>query len=431
MDLLSFPDEILQEIFTYCKVQPLMQVCKKFDEVISASPRLMKKLKLFVRIHSKNLTEIVASDKKYQSVCIGNDLPMNRLDHHNEDAVLCILARFIIKSLKVSSLLIETETFLKCLKLVRSLRILEINYLSLSGPINEPSSFVCNTNTSLKHLIFRKSSPEFLSLLKYPSLQKLTYWGVDYQELMKFLGHHEDISFIKIGISDLNEDLLSFLCHEMCNLRKLDIWSLRSNVTSAMRIRSTTVEQLTIDNSGTETPFDINLAGIFNNLKTLDVCHEDNLQAATMVRLQEFLPKLESLAILNCGGDFFNQIQFPKMKKLKLRKSGNYSANEWSLLAQRNPSVENIVIKETTDDEFHEQYDELFRTICTVFTSLKHLEINLDNIRLGQQTFDFIADAAFPKNIKFLQITQPVDPLNSFDVPLNLNVGFQLIINKN
>jgi hypothetical protein len=153
------------------------------------------------------------------------------------------------------------------------------------------------------------------------------------------------------------------------------------------------------------------------------------LEASNVIQLQQQAPNLESLIITNCSGDYFNNLRFRNLKHLKLTDA-NFSVEEWTRFADRNPLIEKVVVK----DEYIN--NEIFRIICLEFRNLKHLELNYDPQKLTIEILDFIFDSNFPSNIRILKIAQRVSSADDFFTlsdehkkALNANLGFQCNFN--
>lgn len=423
MDYLSkLPEELLEQIFSYCKVLPLFSVCKKFEKLISESPLLMRKLEL---MFSKTPRQILESKRKYQSVqfCF---------DYHMDASTLEVLQAFPFKSLQLLRCIIDADLFRKCLLSVPSLESLSVFTTMLKRKECVPSMDMPEM-PRLKTVNFRNSDIAFYDFLKNAPIVKVsTAPAAQYSAsaTTKFLEDHPTITtVVPILFRNIDDDLLICLAQKMKNLKKLYIQDCSlepSEHIKSMGLSNTSVQSLAILVNVQALSF---VVSIFKNVKSLEIETNQSLEPAIIAQLQNILPQLESLSIEDCFGDYINNLSWRNLKSLKLN-DGAYTAIEWSLFSTRHPFIEKIVL---TDESMT---DDVFRTICLEFKRLSHFEMCYDPQRLTSQIFDFICDRGFPRNIRRIKITQRnhggasfLELTDAHKEAINENSGFQLIFN--
>jgi hypothetical protein len=200
-----------------------------------------------------------------------------------------------------------------------------------------------------------------------------------------------------------------------------------------LELLNTSVEYLNIcgfpENEGDHNADYFTVVSFFKSLKTIEIEMNNHLETDLLLLLHPILSRLESLIITFCSGEYFNTLALPSLKALQLT-DGTPTVASWVHFAQRNPSIESLIIKDESITS------EVFRTICTEFRSLKHLEINYDPQRLTNEILGYIFSPDFPTNIRSLKITQRASPSERFLVPttaqlrtLDMNPGLKCIFN--
>jgi F-box-like len=428
MDYLSkLPNEILLDLFEYCRVLPLFLVCKKFNQVISNSPALMRKISLVISEKISSST-LVKSERSHQAAYF-------KFNYKITDDCLEILTEFSgIKSLELMRCIVPADVFLKMLKALPNLETMSI-YTTYLKNKEHLKSFEAPRLTKLKRLNFRNSDEKFLDFLRNSSLKSL-YIGYPAQYSTKIL-----VDFLKLqrklrtieylSVASVDDSLMNLIAQDMPNLEKLHIEcdKLDMSLIGGLELSNSSVLSLNLYGDFSQAA-DINVVlNFFKNLKVLEIEMNNKLEPANILQLQQLTPKVASLFITHCSGDYFDSIQLRNLKQLKLTDA-SFSADEWSRLSTRNPSIEKIVIKDESIT------DEVFRIICLEFRNLKHLEMFYDPQRLTPEILDFVCDTNFPPNIRFLKITQRSAPTENFLAlsddhkrALNSNLGFRTIFN--
>lgn len=342
--------------------------------------------------------------RKHQKVCF-------KFNYKITENFLSDLRNFDIKSLEMIRCIVEANIFVKMLESFPQLESLAI-YTTFIKSFDEVKrdQLELPQMRKLKKLNMRSSDSGFLYLLQNAALENL--WLIPNQEILwlstkSFLNSHRNLEVIEyLRVLSVDVVLLTILTQDLKQLRRLHIDAdcVQMSLVRGLRLQNTSVEHLTICNSTTE-PGDYNfLLSIFKNVKTVAIEIKLDLHQANVVQMQQQWPKLESLIISLCAGDFFDYIQFDRLKFLKLNNV-NCSADEWTRFARRNPSIEKILLKDETS-----MTNESFMTICTEFRNLKHFGVYYVPERLTLDILDFICDPLFPPNIKCLNILQLAKP---------------------
>lgn len=426
MDFLTkLPNELIIEIFEYCKVLPLTLVCKKFNEVIGNSTTLMRKVSLTVSEKSDGKT-LSSSRRKHQSVSF-------KFNYKISESFVNVLDSYEIKSLELLRCIVTWNVFLKLLKATPELESLSI-FTTFLKNVEEMSSFEPPQLTKLKKLNMRNSAPKYLNFLTKAPLEKvlLVIDERTNESTIDFLKQHPSIkAFDYFHVNVIEDTLFTVLIQETKSLDRLHLEAdcVDMSCVRDLNVRNTTVKHLNICNT-TKMPNDYNrLLEFFKNVKSVEIEMNTALEAGHIVQLQQQWPELESLSITHCRGDYFSYVQFNSLKELVLT-DGAYSTDEWSRFASRNQTIEKIIIKDESTS------DDIFRTLCNEFRHLKHLEINYDPERLTSDVMNFICDPLFPSNIRFLKIVQRSWPDTSFLViteqhkqVLNNKLGFHFCLN--
>lgn len=426
MDFVSkLPDEILLEVFEYCKLLPLLLVCKKFNEIIKDTPKLMKKVKLIIS-EKASAGELVKSERQHQSVYFKFNYKIN-------ETCLKLFEAFNIKSLELVRCIIDAQLFLKMLELLPHLESLSIFTTYLK---NKDMELLPPHLRALKSLNIRNSDIGFLKFLTNSSIKKLSFvLGGQYpaDEVIAFFKTQHKIETIEyLHIAGINDCIMTIIVQELKHLQKLYLEAdgLNMNLIRNLELRNTSLECLNMTGDP-KLPGDFNIiVSFFKVLKSLEIELNNILDPANLIQLQQQAPRLESLHIKLCFGEYFNHIQFRNLKLLKLTGNVAHTPDEWTRLASRCPLLECIVVKDESIT------NDVFRAICLEFRNLKHFEMTYDPQSLTQEIFDFICDRAFPCNIRFLKIVQPsysgielLELTNANKEALQQNSGFKFIFN--
>lgn len=201
----------------------------------------------------------------------------------------------------------------------------------------------------------------------------------------------------------INGKNLSTIVREMKNLKtlclNLDTLDIKSIGSSGLsKVSNSTVTKLTLySNSDVKGNFR-SVLNIFKGVKNLELYEVDN--SASFI--QPFASKLESLTVASaCDIRHLHLLQFPNLKRLTIGEYNIPKTDSWQVLASRSPLVTTLIITDssiiTTD---------MFAVICKVFKHLQHFETLYRPDRLTSKIIDFICDSEFPRNIRFLKITQ-------------------------
>lgn len=420
----SLPNEILVEVFEYCKLLPLSLVCRKFNEVISCSPTLMRKISLVISEKTPALKP-AQSERSHRAIYFKFNYKIN-------ESCLEILTTFSeIKSLELMRCIVKADLFLQMLKLLPNLEMLSI-YTTYLRNAEEIKDFEPPELKKLKRLNFRTSDEKFLKCLHKSSLESL-YIGYPAQYSMKtlldFLQTQSNIKAIEyLNVACVDASLMTLITQDLPRLENLHLESdkLDMNLIGSLELFNTSVKFLNLYGNFSHAADSNVVLSFFKSLEVLEIEMNNMLEPAIV---QQFSPKLQSLSIILCSGDFFNAIQLNSLKRLKL-SDGSFTADEWSRFAVRNPSVESIVIKDESIT------NEIFRHICLEFRNLKHLELFYDPQRLTQQIIDFICAESFPRNIQSIRISQRNSSAGSFFTlsdehkkEIDTNLGFRAIFN--
>lgn len=428
MDLINnLPNEILIEIFEYCKVLPLTLVCKKFDNIISSSSQLMRSLSLVIKDKPAYSDLLVKSVRNHQSVSFKFNYKIN------EDC-LQIFEKFKeVKSLDLTRSIVSAEDFRKILSLLPKLEKLSIYSSHMKNKdhleLTEPPKL-----KSLKSLNFRNSDVAFLHSLRRSSIETI-FAALPVTDLQNtfpsFLRSQTRLKNIEY-LSTLGGDgtLISVITQELPCLESVHINANELNSAAVRNLELTNSSVRHLNFSGTtETAASFHqIVNIFKNLISLEIEMSLLLEnAEVVIQLQQQRPNLERLHLTQCSGDFFNRIHFRCLKDLRLT-DGGYATDDWLRFASRNPSIEILAIRDES------MTNEVFRIISLEFRHLRHFEMFFDPQRLTPEILDFIFDPAFPSNIRSLKITQRARSGETFftltdqhKAVLNERLGFNCI----
>lgn len=384
MDNLSnLPNEVLEEIFQHCQLLPLLLVSKKFNEVISGSPRLMSKFRLIFSDKSDPL-EIVKSNRKYQGVSFNFNFKIN-------EGCLQVFNKFSIKTLRFVRSIIDARLFYSCLESLPELETLFIRATYLKNKEN----FCLNEAPlllKLKNFNFANSDVGFLHYLQNAPIEKFVSSAAAHypsSSIPNFLREHPSITMVDISVGNkLSADLLTCLSRQMTNLKQLNIHcGISEEELRGLELINTTVQHLIVY-SESEANSLIFIVGIFKNIKIFEL-QSITLNQEKLLQLPQQLPDITSFTVTDCSGDYFNYIDFRNLKELRLGEGG-HSDEEWRRLAMRNADIEKIVISDESITSA------IFRTICLEFRKLKHFEMFYDPQRLEVDILDFVCSWNLP-----------------------------------
>lgn len=390
----KLPNEILIDIFEFCRLLPLSLVCKKFAEVIGSSPALLKKINLVIseKISFSNLKN---AERKYNAVYFKFNYKINA-------DCLDVFHKFKgIKSLEFTRCIIQANLFLKILEVLPNLESLSIfsTFLLNKSDLEE---FEPPQLTNLKRLSLRNSEETFLEYLHNSSLKSL-YIGFSSRYSAKtienFLQTQSKVKVIEyLSVPLFDDSLMKIILQDMNNLEKLHLEcdKIDMNLVGNLNLSNNSVKSLNLygnfPNAG-----DINIIlNFFKNLLNLEIEMNNKLEPANILQLPS---SLQSLSIAHCSGDYFNSISLRNLKKYQTTDA-NFTAEEWSRFASRNPAIEFLAIKDESTS------NEIFTEICLNFPFLNRLELFYDPERLTPEIQDFISSENFPRNIKTLKLKQ-------------------------
>lgn len=406
---------------------PLTLVCKKFNDVISNSPKLMQKLHLIINEKSK-LNKMKKSIRVYRALDI-------KFHYKLDEGYAEIAKQFTkIKSLELTRCIIPVRVFEKLLRSLPNLEELSI-YTTFLQDKNQDHNIKKSKLNKLKTLNFRNTDEMFLSFLSdAPSLCSLNisfHQNYPPDKVLEFIKAHSNIQAIEnISLSSIDSSFMTFVISGMNRLEKVafEMGKLNMDQIRTLEIFNYSIKHLNLyGDASTESGFN-DLLNFFRNLRSIEIEMNTNLNASCIAQLRRIAPELESLIIIRCIGDYFININQPKLRLLKLT-DGNFSINEWRQLAVQNSTIETLIIKDEA------LTDDTFRTICLDFHDLKCIEVLYDPQRLTNQTIDFISSLDFPRNIRCVKINQRSYSLQSFfnisdeqKLLLEMNPGFRLIL---
>lgn len=417
MDYLSkLPSEVLIEIFQYGQVSYLFLVCKKFNEVISKTPSLMKKMNLLIS-DKTDTTELMKSDRNHQGILF-------KFNYKITDSCIELLNTFRgIKSLEFMRCIVPAKLFLEMLAALPSLETISL-YTTFLKDVELLVTLKAPNMNKLKNLNFRNSSDKFLIILSGSHLERISVsFSSQYTPriLNEFLQAQRKVrNMLSISVPSIDDSIFTNIM-KMTSLKKLNLLIDQLHMDSIRSLELTNTSVTTLNLFGDTNPirdFRSILSG-FKSLKHLEI--EMNTLAESLGYIQQFAPDIESLAITHCSGVHVDTLRLHNLKCLSL-VDGNYSGDQWIRLAKQIPFLEKLVIKDESIT------DETFRIICYKFHNLQHLESFYDPQRLSIGILNNICDASFPSNIRFLKITQLVKSNVDF---LILNDEHKMILNAN
>lgn len=416
MDYLSkLPSEVLIEIFQYGQVSYLFLVCKKFNEVISKTPSLVKKVNLLIT-DKTDTSELMKSDRNHQGILF-------KFNYKITDSCIELLKTFRgIKSLEFMRCIVPAKLFLEMLAALPSLETISL-YTTYLKDVEQMVTLKAPNTIKLKNLNFRNSSDKFLIILSGAFLERISVsFSSQYTPriLNDFLKSQGKIgNMLSISVPTIDDSIFTNIM-EM-SLRKLNLSIDQLKMDSIRSLELTNKSVTTLNLCGDTNPvvdFPFILSG-FKNIKHLEI--EMNTLAESPGYIQQFAPNIESLTITHCSGVQFHTLRLNNLKRLTL-EDGNYSGDQWIRLARQNPFLKKLVIKDESIT------DETFRIICNEFRNLQHFESFYDPQRLSSEILNNVCGESFPSNIRFLKITQLVKSNVDF---LILNDEHKMILNAN
>lgn len=390
----KLPNEILIEIFECCRLLPLTLVCQKFAEVIGNSPALMKKVILVIS-EKISVPNLLNAERKYIAVYF-------KFNYKIKTDCLKLFHKFNgIKSLEFTRCIIQADLFLKILEVLPDLESLSIYSTFLSNK-SDLEQFEPPQMMRLNRLSLRNSEETFLEYLYNSSLKSL-YIGFSSRYSTKtienFLQTQSKVKVIEyLSVPSFDDSLMKVILQDMKNLEKLHLAcdKIDMNLVGNLNLTNYSVKSLNLYGNFPNA-CDINIIlNFFKNLLNLEIEMNNMLEPANILQMPS---SLQSLSIAHCSGDYFNAISIRNLKKLQLTDA-NFTAEEWSRFASRNPAIEFIAIKDESTS------NEIFTGICLNFPFLNRFEISYDPERLTPDIQDFISSENFPQNIKTLKLTQ-------------------------
>lgn len=402
-NITSLPNEILVKIFGHCKVLPLTLVSKQFNDIISNTPSLMKKFHLLITERSKNL-EIAQSKRKHQKVLI-------KFNYKIDSSILEVLKTFKdqLKNLELMRCILTEDLFVQIMESLPNLETLSIytTYLKSNLLLCEDVMKPLECMRHLKILNFRNSDQKFLYLLKKSNPISTINISLPHQYpcnvVTDFLEDHQDVEIIEnLMVSEIEQTILLHVLSNMKNLKKLclEIDKIQMDEVRNLEIENTTIQTLNLYGSPLD-PVDFNtIIGFFKNLITLEIEINSVLEPINMVQLQRSAPRIKSLKIMNCYGDFFNHITLPNLKVFEIYDISSFTPADWINFSQRNTKIEVLTVKDESVT------NEIFMTITQELRNLRYLEVFYDPQRLTNEILNYICDPLFPHNIRTVKIRQ-------------------------
>jgi hypothetical protein len=435
MDFLSnLPDELLIKIIENNKCLQLMLVSKRFNEIISTAPRLMKKVDLILT-EKRNYLEIMESTRKYQTITIKYNYKIN-------DSVLEVVNKFkgSLKHVQLIRCIINENLFGKILDQLPLLNQLSISstYLQMH---DENLNITPRQLHNLRKFNFRNSDQKFINSIK--NSPAISHLNVSFNQhhpvstILNFLQNHADVRVIEcLQLSEIEEKIISHLLR-MEHLTKLciEIDRIKTDAMSEIDFKNSSIKILNLYGNPNE-PEDFNqFLRFFVQLETLEIEENSLLDESNMLQLQQ-MHTIQSLKIIKCAGDnFFNSLALNNLKCFEISDIRlSISNNDWMNFSTRNPNIESLKIKDESIS------NEIFTIICQCFRKLMHFEMFYDPQRLiAHEVVDFICNEnLFPSNIKTLMIRKRNYQISSgggffilnseHKIYLDKKTGFQLIL---
>lgn len=398
----QLPNEVIINIFKYCKVTPLLFVSQKFHEIIINSPKLMFKFPLL--LSEKNIRDsyelILKSRRKWQVVLL-------KFNYHVNEPCIEILRKIGngIKQMEIVRSIIRATVFVEMLELLPNLANCAIytTYLQKKEEITADSKFP--PMKKLRKLSFRNSDELLLRFLQHSVLHTVNIsFPPQYAlpTIINFLDKQRSIKVIEnLSVSQVDLRLLTFVVDDLSHLVELhlEVDKLASLATSNLLLCNNRVKFLSLYGNP------VNIAGlncilsVFKDIRAIEFEMNLTLQPENMNHLRRTAPLLEKLIISNCTFNHFNELYgFKHLKYFEITES--YSVEEWSVFAQRNSTIETLILKDELTTDAH------FNFFITAFPCLQHFEFFYTPELLTSDVFDLITFENMSKNIKVIKILQ-------------------------
>lgn len=409
----NLPNEVIINIFKFCKVTPLLLVSRKFYEIIINSPKLMFKFPLL--LSEKNIREsselILKSNRKWQVILLKFNYKVN-------EPCLEILRKFGngIKQMEIVRSIIKAAVFVEMLELLPNLVNCAIytTYLQMKEKITTESKFP--PMKKLRKLSFRNSDALFLRFLQHSVLHTV---NISFPlenalpTIIHFLDKQRSIKVIEnMSVSQVDLRLLTFIVDNLLHLVELhlEVDKLASLATSNLVLSNKRVKFLSLYGNP------VNIAGlncilsVFKDIRAIEFEMNLTLQPENMNHLRRTAPLLEKLLISNCTFPNFNELYgFKHLKYFEVTES--YSVEDWSVFAQRNSTIETLILKDELTTDAH------FNFFITALPCLQHLEFFYTTDLLTPDILDLITIENMSINIKVIKILQR----NERSLKLSLN----------
>lgn len=398
----QLPNEVIINIFKYCKVTPLLLVSQKFHEIIINSPKLMFKFPLL--LSEKNVREsyqlILKSRRKWQVILLKFNYKVN-------EPCLEIVRKIGngIKQMEIVRSIIKAAVFVEMLELLPNLANCAIytTYLQMQEEITADSIFP--PMKKLRKLSFRNSDELFLRFLQHSVLHTVNIsFPPQYalHSIINFLDKQRSIQVIEnMSVSHVDLRLLTFVVDDLSNLVELhlEVDKLASLATSNLLLCNKRVKFLSLYGNPA------NIAGlncilsVFKDIRALEFEMNLTLQPENMNHLRRTAPMLEKLLISNCSFPNFNELYgFKHLKYFEITES--FSVEDWGVFAQRNSTIETLILKDELTTDAH------FNFFINALPCLQHLEFFYTPELLTTDVFDLITLENMSKNLKVIKILQ-------------------------
>ncbi|CAO1423932.1 unnamed protein product [Diamesa serratosioi] len=398
----QLPNEVIINIFKYCKVTPLLLVSRKFHDIIINSPKLMFKFPLL--LSEKNVREsselILKSSRKWQVILLKFNYKVN-------EPCLEIFRKIGngVKQMEIVRSIIKAAVFVKILELLPNLANCAIytTYLQMKEEIKADSQFP--PMKKLRKLSFRNSDDLFLRFLQNSVLHTVNISFAQQYALptiMNFLDKQRSIKVIEnLSVSHVDLRLLTFVVDDLLDLVELhlEVDKLASLTTSNLLLCNKRVKFLSLYGNPA------NIAGlncilsVFKDIRALEFEMNLTLQPENMNHLRRTAPLLEKLLISNCTFPNFNELYgFNHLKYFEVTES--YSVEDWEIFAQRNSTIETLILKDELTTDAH------FNFFINALPCLQHLEFFYTTDLLTPDILNLITFENMSKNIKVIKILQ-------------------------
>ena len=310
-----------------------------------------------------------------------------------------------IKQMEIVRSIIKAAVFVEILELLPNLSNCAIytTYLQKKEEITAECEFP--PMKKLRKLSFRNSDELFLRFLQHSVLHTINITFPPQYALptiINFLDKQRSIQVIEnMSLSNSDLRLLTFVVDDLSHLVELhlEVDKLASLATSNLLLCNKRVKFLSLYGDP------VNIAGlncilsVFKDIRALEFEMNLKLQPENMNHLRRTAPLLEKLLITNCTFPNFNEIYgFKHLKYFEITES--YSVEEWVVLAQRNSTIETLVLKDDLTTDAH------FNFFITALPCLQHLEFFYTPELLTSDVFDLITFENMSKNMKVIKILQ-------------------------